>query len=331
MAAERFRDLSDVPELGAWFDALREVMSDGNPPVHRFAAGEPIMRTGDVADHFLVVLGGTAAVLGAVDDEPSLSVGPGTLLGELGVLFSGRRRRTVVATSPLIGVAGTRAELERALQVEAIGAHVASVAARRLAERIDPLPATTSKGLPVLLRPLLPSDRPRYLEALGNLSLETLRTRFFAPRKPPDAVVARLIDIDYIDHVAWLALDPADPRQPLGICRMIVAAEDPRSAEIAVVVFEKHQGQGLGTLLVGALGVVARVRELAVIVGNLLADNRPMRAVVAKANASWVSDSGVLTARMAVADVAALLDAETAGRVAAATRELDRAARLADA
>jgi len=331
MTAERLCDLQGVPDLGAWFDALRAVMSDGNPPVHRFGAGEPIMRAGDVADHFLVILGGTAAVSGAVEDEPALGVEPGALLGELGVLFGGRRRRTVVATSPIVSIAGTRAELERALQIDAIGAHVASVAARRLAERVEPLVATTSKGVRVLLRPLLPADRPQYLAALGSMSLEAIRTRFFAARRPPDAVVARLIDIDYVDHVAWLALGADGARQPLGVCRLVVAADDPRSAEIAVVVFEKHQGQGLGTLLVGALGAVANARKLAAIIGHVLADNRPMRAVFAKANAAWSSDSGVMTARMAVSDVAALIDAETARRVAVATRELDRAARLADA
>jgi CRP-like cAMP-binding protein len=333
LESERLSDLDGKPDLGEWFEALRAVMSDGDPPVQRYDQGDTIMRAGDVADRFLVVLSGTAAVLGASEDEPPLGVVAGALLGELGVLFGGRRRRTVVATSPVVSIAGTRAELERALQVEAIGSHVASVAARRLAERVEPVPATTSKGLRVLLRPLLPADRPRYLDALGKLSLETLRKRFFVAYRPPDSIVKRLIDIDYVDHVAWVAVDPAGPGAgPLGVCRLIVAANDPSAAEIAVGVVEAHQDRGLGALLVGTLGAVAQARGLATITGQVLDDNRPMRALCDKARASWTRpEPGVVEARMAVADVAALLDPATAGRVAAATRELGQAARLADA
>jgi CRP-like cAMP-binding protein len=331
-ALERLSDLGSMPDLGTWFTALLREMSDGNPPLHRFAASEPILRIGEPADDFLVVLAGTAAVLGASDDERSLSVGPGALLGELGILFSGRRRRTVVASTPVVAVAGTRAELERALQVESVGSHVASVVARRLAEAVEPLRVTTAKGLRILLRPLLPADRALYLEAFGTLSLDALRTRFFAARKPPDAVIERLIAIDYIDHVAWVALDPDHPSTPLGISRLVVSAEDPRSAEFAVLVFEPSQGRGLATQLVGTLGVVAEAKGLSTVFGHVLADNHPMRAVCGKAHASWSRhDAGVLTARMAAADVAALLDADTAGRISAAARELEHAARLADA
>lgn len=330
--AERLRQLGAAPELGAWFAALLPVMSDGDPPLRRFAAGDAIMRTGDPADHFLVVLEGTATVQGATRDEEPLWVGPGALLGELGVLFGGRRRRTILATSPVVAVAGTRSELERALQVDAVGSHVASVVARRLAEAVEPLAATTAKGLQVLLRPLLPADRPLYLEAFGKLSIDTLRTRFFAARPPPDAVIERLIAIDYIDHVAWVAIDPADPRSPFGIARLVVSQADAGSAELAVLVFEARQRRGLATLLVGALGAVAVARGLSTLVGQVLADNHAMRAVCVKARASWSGpEGGVLTARMAAADAAALLDSETARRIALATRELGRAAQLADA
>jgi CRP-like cAMP-binding protein len=330
---ERLSELDAVPDLGEWFDALRGVMSEGDPPLKHFAEGDAIMRAGEVADCFLVVLYGSAAVLGASDVEPPLPLGPGALLGELGILFGGRRRRTIVATSPVVSIAGTRTELERALQIEAVGSHVASVAARRLAETVEPLPATTAKGARVLLRPLLPGDRKLYVEALGSLSMETLRRRFFLAHRPPDAVVDRLLEIDYIDHVAWVAVDPAgDHVPPLGVGRLIVSARDPDEAEFAVGVVDAQQGRGLGTLLVGALGAVAAARGLATLTGQVLADNRPMRAICDRANASWTrSDAGVLEARMKAADVAALLDAETASRVARATRELGQAARLADA
>lgn len=330
MALERFDDLPSAPALGAWFDALRSVMSNGNPPVRRFAVDQVIMRAGDTADCFLVILEGSATVLGVFDDEPPLAVGAGEVLGELGVLFEGRRRRTVTATSPTVAVAGTRPELEAALQIEAIGSHVANVAARRLAEAIEPIPARTSRGLSVAIRPLLPTDRRFYVDALGHASLDTLRKRFFAARMPPAAVIERLIHIDYVDHVAWVAVDSAG--RGLGVARLVVEAEDPGLAEIALGVAESHQGQGLGTLLVGTLGVLAQARGLHTIAAYVLSSNLPMRAVFRKARAtSTPQEPGVQAVRMAVADVAGLLDSDTVAKVKEATRQLREVARLADA
>jgi protein lysine acetyltransferase len=324
-------ELGAVPHLGEWFTALRALMSEGDPFVQRFADGEAIMRAGEVADRFFVILSGTAVVLGATEDEPRLDVEPNALLGELGVLFGGRRRRTVVASSPVVAIAGTRIELERALEDERIGAHVASFAARRLAERLTPIPAVTAKGLRVVLHPLRPADRQLYLEALGSLSIESLRTRFFAARRPPDAVIERLIHIDYIDHVAWVA-EPAGGGPTLGIARFIVSAHDPSEAEVAIAIGDACQGKGLGRLLVGALGCVAQTRGLETFTAFVLSDNRAMRAVFDRANASWKrSDLNVMEARIPVANVAALLDLETGQRFAAASRELAQAARLADA
>src|SRR5262245_20516347 len=222
VATQRLSELGALPDLGEWFDALRTGMTGGDPPVQQFAPGDAIMRAGDVADRFFVIVTGTAEVVGSSDDEPPLALEPGALLGELGVLFGGQRRRTVVATSPVVAITGTRSELERALADERIGAHVANVAARRLAERAQPIPATTSKGLRVLLHPLRPADRKLYLDALGSLSIESLRTRFFAARRPPDSVVERLINIDYIDHVAWVAVEPdGASERPFGTARFI--------------------------------------------------------------------------------------------------------------
>ena len=331
--ADRLSDLDSIPDLGAWFDALRALMGGGDPPVHRFAEGEAIMRAGDEADRFYVIVSGTAAVLGSSQEEPALPLDPGSLLGELGVLFGGRRRRTVVATSPLIAISGSRNELERALGDERIGAHVANIAAQRIAEHVPPIPATTSKGLRVVLQPQLPSHRDLYMNALGSLSQEALRTRFFAARLPPDAVLERLFHIDYIDHVAWVASESADPdARALGIARFIVSADDPTKAEIAITIIDDHQGQGLGRLLVGTLGCVAHARGLATFTALVLTENRAMRAVFDKAKASWRrSDFDTMEAEMPVASVAALLDGETARRITAASRGMAQAARLADA
>jgi len=184
-----------------------------------------------------------------------------------------------------------------------------------------------------VLQPQLPAHRELYLQALGSLSKEALRTRFFAARVPPDAVIERLLHIDYIDHVAWVASESAAPgARALGIARFIVSADDPSKAELAIMIVDDHRGQGLGRLLVGTLGCVAQVRGLTTLTALVLTENRAMRSVFDKAKASWRrADFDTMEAEMPTSDVAALLDAETTQRVTDATRAMAQAARLADA
>ena len=137
------------------------------------------------------------------------------------------------------------------------------------------------------MRPLVPADRPLYMEALGSLSPETLYTRFFASNRPADAVVQRLLDIDYIDHVAWVAVRAESPEEPsLGVGRLVAEPKDGSCAEFAVAVVDAHQRKGVGQLLMGTLGSVADTRGLATITGRVMTQNRRMRALCNKADAS---------------------------------------------
>lgn len=329
---QRFSDLNPAPDLGAWFDALVALMSNGDPPVTCYADGDALMRAGEPAECFLVIVDGSAKVIGTFGDEVSLSVGAGSVLGELGLLFEGRRRRTVVATAATRAIVGTRSELEAAQQVDEIGSHVASVAGRRLAERVEPIPATTPKGFDVLLRPLLPTDRASYLDLFGRVSIETLYKRFFTARRPPDAVIERLLHIDYVDHFAWVAIDAADPQSPAGIFRLVVEKDEPGAAEIALAVVDGYQGRGLGTLFLAFAGAWAHARRLTTLTAHVLTENRAARALFGKLEVHWQSsEAGVLDGRMKVADAATLLDPATSRRVAVAARRLEEVACLADA
>lgn len=328
----RFSELRTAPDFGRWFDALVALMSDGDPPLAHYRDGEELMRAGEPAECFLVLIEGSARVIGTFGDTASLAVGPGALLGELGLLFEGRRRRTVVASSPTTAIVGTRPELEAAQQVEEIGAHIASVAGRRLAEGVEPIPATTAKGLDVLLRPLLPSDRASYFELFGRASVDTLYKRFFVARRPPDAVIERLLHIDYVDHFAWVAITADAPHRPVGIFRLIVDKDDPSAAEVALAVEDGHQGQGLGTLFLAFAGAWAGARRLTTLTAHVLTENRPARSLFGKINIQWQgSDAGVMDGRVEVAEAAALLDAGTRRRVDVAARQLEDVACLADA
>jgi CRP-like cAMP-binding protein len=61
--------------------------------------GEPVIPEGDFAYHFFVIEEGTAEV--RQDGAVLRTLGPGDVFGEIGLLVTGRRTASVVATSPL--------------------------------------------------------------------------------------------------------------------------------------------------------------------------------------------------------------------------------------
>jgi CPA1 family monovalent cation:H+ antiporter len=64
-----------------------------------YPAGAEIVGLDDNAYHLFVVEDGTVEVLGA--DGPLAELGPGDFFGEIGLLVTGKRTASVVATSPV--------------------------------------------------------------------------------------------------------------------------------------------------------------------------------------------------------------------------------------
>ncbi|HET9520473.1 MAG TPA: cyclic nucleotide-binding domain-containing protein [Candidatus Limnocylindrales bacterium] len=64
-----------------------------------FAAGEVIVREGDVGDSFIVITAGTAAV--TQGGRPLRTLGDGDFLGEIALIDGGPRTATVTATTDI--------------------------------------------------------------------------------------------------------------------------------------------------------------------------------------------------------------------------------------
>lgn len=106
-------------------------------------------------------------------------------------------------------------------------------------------------GTTVLIRPILPEDKGRLREGFHRLSPESRYQRFLAAvRDLSDAQLRTLTELDYHDHMAFIALDPDRPGLPaMGVARYIRVEGHPDVAEVAVTVQDECQGRGLGTLL----------------------------------------------------------------------------------
>lgn len=132
---------------------------------------------------------------------------------------------------------------------------------------------TARDGTPITLRPVRPEDEPLLQDLFSHMSREDLRLRFFAPmRELSHSLAARLSQIDYDREMALLAQHDG---MTLGVARYF-ADPDRLSAEYAIAVRSDWHERGLGYLLMNRLIEVARQSGIGELVGEVLAENKPM-------------------------------------------------------
>jgi acyl-CoA synthetase (NDP forming)/GNAT superfamily N-acetyltransferase len=133
-----------------------------------------------------------------------------------------------------------------------------------------------SDGGVVHLRPIRPDDAEALREFHDRLSERTRYLRFFGPHpRLSDQDVDRFTVIDQRDHVAFVGLLGDDI---VAVGRYIRTGEA-RSAEVAFVVRDDHQGRGLGSILLEHLAAAARENGIERFEAEVLAENDKMIGV----------------------------------------------------
>jgi RimJ/RimL family protein N-acetyltransferase len=137
-------------------------------------------------------------------------------------------------------------------------------------------------GRPIDVRALRPDDRAEMLAAIGRTSAQSIQRRFFAPKKGfSEQEMAFFLNIDFESHVALVAQIDEDGRAAIaGGGRYIVVR--PGEAEIAFVVVDAYQGQGIGTILMRHLAILARDAGLKELIAEVLPENTAMLKVFRK-------------------------------------------------
>jgi GNAT superfamily N-acetyltransferase len=151
-------------------------------------------------------------------------------------------------------------------------------------------------GTVVRIRPILPSDGPRLREGFDRLSVESRYRRFMtAIDELSDQQVRYLTEIDYENHMAWVAVDPSSPDAPgLGVSRYVRSPDDPTVAEAAVTVIDAWQGRGLGSLLLAVLGLHAVRNGITTFRAYVLEENAPMIGILHELGATTSHEGGFL-------------------------------------
>jgi RimJ/RimL family protein N-acetyltransferase len=129
------------------------------------------------------------------------------------------------------------------------------------------------------LRPLEPSDRDRLVRMFDRLSPATVQRRFFTLVQHLDGrLLESLVDVDHLDREA-LVLVEGD--EIIGIAHYYRVGHGP-SAEIAVLVEDAWQHQGLGRKLMRALGTLALERGITSLEATVLSQNDPALKLLRK-------------------------------------------------
>jgi RimJ/RimL family protein N-acetyltransferase len=109
---------------------------------------------------------------------------------------------------------------------------------------------------------------------MASLSPQSARLRFLAPKNHLTVAELRyLTEVDHIDHYALVAVLADDPTTMAGVGRWVRDGDHPDAAEVAIVVGDCYQRQGLGTALGTALGDGARALGIARFTAMMLPEN----------------------------------------------------------
>ena len=109
---------------------------------------------------------------------------------------------------------------------------------------------------------------------MASLSPQSARLRFLAPKNHLTLAELRyLTEVDHIAHYALVAVLADDPTTMAGVGRWVRDGDHPDAAEVAIVVGDCYQRQGLGTALGTALGDGARALGIARFTAMMLPEN----------------------------------------------------------
>lgn len=137
-------------------------------------------------------------------------------------------------------------------------------------------------GRLIQIRALRPDDEAEMLAAVDRTNPESLRRRFFVTKRSfSEKEKAFFMHIDFVSHVALVAeIDEGASPSIIGGGRYIVT--EPGEAEVAFVVVDAYQGQGIGALLARHLIELARAAGLKRLTADVLPENAAMRKVLGK-------------------------------------------------
>ena len=132
------------------------------------------------------------------------------------------------------------------------------------------------------VRAFRPGDQADLLSAVSRTSPQSLYRRFFTVKRSfSEREREFFLNVDFVDHVALMAwAEESGQKVIVGGGRYVVV--QPGKAEVAFVVIDQYQGQGVGAALMRHLAAIARAAGLQELIAEVLSENVPMLKVFEK-------------------------------------------------
>jgi len=136
---------------------------------------------------------------------------------------------------------------------------------------------TTKSGHEIFLRPVRISDEPLLKDFFYALSDQSIYRRFISSRKDmPHERLQEFVVIDYSAEMVILAIDETDEIETVVGVAQYGIEPDSHTAEVALVVRDEVQNQGIGTELLGYVTLLAKREGLRGFHAEVLVDNQAM-------------------------------------------------------
>ncbi len=135
----------------------------------------------------------------------------------------------------------------------------------------------TAKGIEVLLRPVKISDEPLLKDFFYSLSDQSMYRRFVSSRQDmPHVRLQEFVIIDYTKELVILAVLRGNDKEIIAGLGEYSINEGTHGAEVAFVVRDEYQNQGIGTELITYLTQLAKRAGLNGFTAEVLAENKQM-------------------------------------------------------
>ena len=159
-------------------------------------------------------------------------------------------------------------------------------------------------GTDIVIRPIRPEDAEIEAKFVRELSDETKYFRFMnSIHELSQEMLVRFTQIDYHNEMALIAVQQLDGvEDQIGVARY-TTNPDKTSCEFALVVSDKWQNKGIAYRLMRNLMEVARDRDLDVMEGQVLGDNKKMLELMASLDFEISTDPDDSSVRHVVAQL----------------------------
>jgi acetyltransferase len=142
----------------------------------------------------------------------------------------------------------------------------------------------TTDGEPVTIRPIRPEDEPLMARFHESLSEESVYMRYFhmlgLDHRTAHDRLTRICFIDYDREMALVA-ERTNPetgeKEIMGVARLSRQGTAPQEAEFSILISDRYQGRGTGTLLMSDLLKVGKAEGIRRITADILFENYPMQ------------------------------------------------------